>query len=232
MRTPLWFRFSVLASTALVVGSTAAAASQSDLSSKSPAAIAAVAKADSIARQYVDIAIHATIGKGSLTQDVRLAPTGGIEAFNFPATSATGTIEVVAGSLFVKGNAGFLTVQLNAAPASAAKWANKWISIPRSDANYAILSAGLSTSAGITSLIPTGKLSVKATTTRASVSCVPVTGTVSGTPTTLYVATASPHVIVAVSQSAANTQMTFSQYGKKFDLTAPKGATPFPATGI
>jgi hypothetical protein len=208
------------------------AATDSSLSGKSASQVIALAKADSVAKKYVQITVTATVASSKLTEVVALGPSFGTEVLTFPAASASGTVENINGALYVKGNAGFLEVQLNASKTLGAKWANKWISIPSSNSNYSNLIAGLTMSTGMSSLFPTSKLSIDKTTTWHGKSCVEIKGVSQGSQGSLYVSASSPHLVLGVTQVAASSSLMPAKYGVAFSVSTPTGVTPISATGI
>lgn len=208
------------------------AATSDSLTGKSAAQVIAIAKADSIAQKYVQITVKATVGASKLTEIVNLGPSFGTESLNFPTASATGTVENLHGSLYVRGSAGFLEVQLNAGKSAAAKWANKWISIPSSNSNYSNLISGLTMSTGMSSIFPTSKIALGKATNWHGKSCVQITGVSQGTQESLYVSTSSPHLVLSATQAAASSSLTPSKYAVAFTVSTPSSVTPISQTGM
>lgn len=126
MRTRLLLITALATATVCTTSISVSASTNSSLAGKSASQVIAIAKADTIAKKYVEITVSATVGASKLTEIVQLGPTFGTEYLDFPTASAKGNVENIDGKLFVKGNAGFLEVQLNATKTLAAKWANKW----------------------------------------------------------------------------------------------------------
>ena len=232
MRTRLILTAAVATITMSVTSLPLSGASSSSLSGKSAAQVISVSKTDTVARQYGQVVVSATLGKSKLTEVVTLGPSFGVETIDLPSLKASGSLVNVGGALYAKGNAGFLSVQLNASDAAAKKWAGKWIKVPGSDENYTTLAAGLTMSTGMSSIYPTSKLSLGKQTNWKGVSVVEVDGMNSGTKTKVFVAAASPHVIVAATQEAASTVMETSKYATPFSVAVPTGWTLLSATGI
>ena len=232
MRTRLLLITALATATVCTTSISVSASTNSSLAGKSASQIIAIAKADTIAKKYVEITVSATVGASKLTEIVQLGPTFGTEYLDFPTASAKGNVENIDGKLFVKGNAGFLEVQLNATKTLAAKWANKWISIPSSNSNYANLTAGLTMSAGISSIFPTSKISLGKTTSWKGKSCVEIKGESQGSQSSIYVSTSSPHLVLGATQVAASSKLTPAKYGVAFSVSTPSSVTPISATGI
>ncbi len=124
--------------------------------------------------------------------------------------------------------------------ADAQTYAGKWISIASSDAPYASITKAVTLASTLSELEPTGKLTLTATTTRASRPVVGVHGGLPGGVTkgttgsaTLYVSTSNPTVPVifnaqqTTSGAKESDVGTFSDWGKPLDLVAPTTSVAF-----
>ena len=154
---------------------------------------------------------------------------------------ATGVVRLVKGALFTKESNQIIRLQFGI---SDPKYANKWISIPRSSKHYVPFSSGLTFASMIAQVRPAGKLTESKVGTLHGVKVIAINGTANtelGLNTgseTLFVSDASPYLPVELAASGRSQGVpttlvvTFSHWGQPFTYAAPAGAILISSTNL
>jgi hypothetical protein len=189
------------------------------------------------------------------TTGVSVTITGNVSAFSGEQTivaralGRVGHVKVslVAGISYFKGDEPGLAVVMGLPQAVATKFAGQWIAVGQTDAAFASLSAGLTTSSVLSEIPLTGPLNLQGTTQKEGRSVLAVKGFDSGTPagTTktvkipvlLYLAKDGRHLPVLYTATRTldgkrQTESTsLSGWGKPVTVAAPVGALPVSSLG-
>ena len=154
---------------------------------------------------------------------------------------ATGRVILLKGRLFVKESAALLALQFTT---SDPKWANRWISIPASNAAYVPLSSGLTFSAMLSQVRPAGSLRKSKVGTINGVRVVAISGGANSElgltkgVATLFVSASAPFLPVELltggrSQGVPTSlTVSFSHWGERVVANVPGGATPITSTDL
>jgi len=142
----------------------------------------------------------------------------------------TVTVVLVAGKLFVKGDASILTSYLGLSQASANELGGQWFGIPKSSAYYAQVASGLTITTGMAEVTMTRSVTSGPTVTLDGVQANVVKGASVKTPLqpsfqeTLYISTARTPLPLEVTQRVQGSLGTivFSDWNEKIHVTAPK----------
>jgi hypothetical protein len=207
---------------------------------------------DLTASQIVNLSLTSAHAKGSCTN----VSVGKATGFTFGSSTdsgrldaqeeltinqATGVVRLVKGALFTKESNQIISLQFGI---SDPKYANRWISIPRSSKHYVPFSSGLTFISMIAQVRPTGKLTESKVGTLHGVKVIAVHGTANaelGLNTgaeTLFVSDTSPYLPVELAASGRSRGVpttlvvTFSQWGHPFTYAAPPGAIPISSTNL
>jgi hypothetical protein len=135
------------------------------------------------------------------------------------------TLRITGGNVYLMADTAFWTAQAGAAAAKL--FANKWVYTSLSDPNVGDLTNLFDTSqffSGITGKAP-GNLTTSGTANVNGQKAVVVKGSDSSGSGTMYVAaTGNPYILKVTTTGSANASLTFSNYNKPVNTTAPKGA--------
>jgi hypothetical protein len=144
--------------------------------------------------------------------------------------SNTMTAELIAGKLFVKGDAAILTSYLALSQANANELAGQWFGIPESSGYYSEIAQGLTLSTGMAEVTMTRSVTSAPGTTIAGTDVQVLKGKSVKSPLeasfneTLYCSTSKKPLPVEVTQSVQGSLGTilFSHWNEKVSLVAPK----------
>jgi hypothetical protein len=144
--------------------------------------------------------------------------------------SNTAVAELIAGTLYVKGDGTILTTYLGLTQATANELAGQWFRIPKSSDYYAQVAAGLTISTGMAEVTMTNSVKNSSAVTLDGVKVDVLQGMSVASAQqpsfkeTLYVSTAKRPLPVAVTQSVQGSVGTirFSRWNEKIRLVAPK----------
>jgi hypothetical protein len=154
---------------------------------------------------------------------------------------ATGVVRLVKGALFTKESQQIIRLQFGI---SDSKYANKWISIPRSSKHYVPFSSGLTFDSMIAQVRPSGKLTESKVGTLHGVKVIAINGSPNaelGLTTgaeTLFVSDTSPYLPVEIAASGRSQGVpttlvvTFSNWGRSVTYATPAGAIPISSTDL
>ena len=209
-----------------------------DLANKTPkqilsTAVAAATKSGSVHFQLLGKAAGKT---ETITGDS--SNTDGRETIS--AGAVTIQAEVIGNGAYVEGNSGGLQSQMGFSATNASTYAGKWISIASTDAPFSSITKAVSLAGTLGELKPSGKLTLTATTTKASQSVIGVHGGLPGGvakgttgSAVLYVSTAQPNVPIVfdVKETSGGTKEsdvgTFTKWGQPLHLVAPTNAVAY-----
>jgi hypothetical protein len=151
-------RIVILVFIAAALAATAAVA----LASQSPKALRASIVAAARAQRSVHWSATELIGGVALTTGTDAGKTEGVQHVTFIVgkEKAHSQIVVTGGVAYLRGDALGLRLNLSLTKTQAAKYANKWISIPKSDPAYAATAGGDTMSSVVDELAPHGKLNL------------------------------------------------------------------------
>lgn len=160
-------------------------------------------------------------GRSAGRQSVTLSGSG---------TSNTVVAELIAGALYVKGDAAILTSYLGLSQADANELAGQWFGIPKSSGLYAEVAQGLTISSALAEVTMTSSVTTSSAVTLAGERVDVLKGTSvksSLEPSfkeSLYLSIATKPLPVEVTQSVKGSQGTivFSHWNEKIALVAPK----------
>jgi hypothetical protein len=154
--------------------------------------------------------------------------------------------ELIGKVVYIEGNSGGLENEMGFSSSEASTYAGKWIAISPTDSPYSSITETVTLPDALTELEPEGHLTLTSATTRSGRPAVGVRGGLPNTSSAsvkgsvvIYVSTASPTVALAFSGQATSSGVketdkgTFTNWGKRLNLTAPTGAVAFsslPAT--
>ena len=144
--------------------------------------------------------------------------------------SNTAVAELIAGTLYVKGDGTMLTTYLGLTQADANELAGQWFRIPKSSGYYAQVGAGLTISTGMAEVTLTNSVKNSSVATLDGVKVEVLKGSSVASAQepsfkeTLYISTAKRPLPVEVTQSVQGSVGTirFSRWNEKFELVAPK----------
>lgn len=151
-------------------------------------------------------------------------------------TEAGGHMEVVliGTALFLKADSVALTAAFSLSAAEAGQYAERWISMPPSDAGYANVAEGVTVASALNEVALGGPISIGSRTEVDGTAVVGLSGQGLGPngtaiPETLYVSTAANPLPVEVTEAASDGSIlkaTFSQWGVPVAIAAPGAAIP------
>ena len=228
----------ILGATGLLPFAGPASASPASLAGLAPAAVVSLAMA--AARHEgscLDVSKGAAVG---YTFDAT-TQSGSDEAHQeMSFNSSRGTAVLIKGKFYIRESATLISLQFGK---NDPQWANKWISIPRSSADYHSLATGLVFSSMISQVPPVAPLRT-ATTTLEGHRVVAVLGTANAElgltkgVETLFVSATAPFLPVQL-RASGRTQgvpttlvVSFSHWGQHYSFTTPAGATPLASTTL
>jgi hypothetical protein len=143
----------------------------------------------------------------------------------------------VGGAVYVEGNAAGLGSAMGLSSATASKYADKWISVQKTDSVYSAIVDSVSLDKTLSALAPTGKLTLTAPLTVGGRQAIGVhgglpQGTQSGVTgsETIYVASTDPTVPLEFKGTASTgvTDVgTFSHWGETLHLSVPSPTVPY-----
>jgi hypothetical protein len=230
--------FVCLALVSAACGSTTGAGASNALAHKTPKAVLASAVAAAKASGSFHYELTAKVSSSSQSIVGDASTTEGRQ------TISEGTLkiqaELIRKMVYIEGNVGGLEDQMGFSSSAASTYAGKWISIAPTDAPYASVTDAVTLPSALTELEPTGHLSLTPATTEAGRPAIGVRGALpesasSGVKGTivLYVSTAHPTVALAFNGQATSSGTkesdsgTFTDWGKRLDLTAPADSVAF-----
>jgi hypothetical protein len=138
--------------------------------------------------------------------------------------------ELIAGALYVKGDATILTTYLALSQETANELAGQWFGIPKSSGYYAQVAQGLTISTGMAEVTMTPSVTSSPAVTLAGVKVAVLKGTSvksaleASFKETLYLTTANKPLPVEVTRSVQGSlgKIVFSHWNEKIALVAPK----------
>ena len=155
--------------------------------------------------------------------------------------SSRGTAVLIKGRLYIRESATLISLQFGR---SDPQWANRWVYIPSSSADYHSLATGLVFSSMISQVPPAPPLRATAVETLDGHKVVAVIGTANAElgltkgVETLFVSATSPFLPVQL-RASGRTQgvpttlvVTFSHWGQRYRFATPSGATPLASTTL
>jgi hypothetical protein len=158
--------------------------------------------------------------------------SGGRQTVTLTNEGKSNTIiaELIAGALYVKGDATILTTYLGLSQATANQLAGQWFGIPQSSGYYAQVAQGLTISTGMAEVTMTRSVTSSPAVTIAGVKVTVLKGMSvksaleASFKETLYFTTAKKPLPVEVTQSVQGSlgKIVFSHWNEKIDLVAPK----------
>jgi hypothetical protein len=188
--------------------------------------------ADANAELWVRVTTTATMSGMRIVQITDAGRTAGRQTVTLSGSGKSNSViaELIAGKLYVKGDASILTNYLGLSQATANELAGQWFGIPKSSGYYAEIASGLTISSGMSEVTMTHAVTSapQVTIAGAKVSVVKGTSVKSALEPsfkeTLYYSTAKKPLPVKVTQSVQGSLGTivFSNWNEKFDLVAPK----------
>jgi hypothetical protein len=209
-----------------------AAAALAPARAESPTAILNAATASALAKGSVRVTVHFFSGKvtGELVQDSAAQVAEQTVAIGKERIS----IVLIGGTAYFVGNTQGLTKYFGLTSALATSMAGRWISVSPSDSGYQSVTAGLSLSAALKEVRPTGSIKEgkRKTVNRQPSVSIAGTGSADSAATTLFIAAAGkPLPIEAVSTSTIGETtsgeiVTFSRWGEKVAPPQPSDAVP------
>ena len=155
--------------------------------------------------------------------------------------TSTGKVLLIKGHLYIYESAPLIALQFSKPDP---KWANKWISIPRTDKAYIPFSSGMLFSSMISQVPPAGVLKKGKIGTLNGVRVIAITGTANAelgltkSKETLFVSANAPYLpveLLAAGRSqgvVTSLTVNFSHWGQRFTYQAPRGVTPISSTNL
>jgi hypothetical protein len=208
---------------------------------KPPAQLLAAVLAAGDAQRSVHYVTTASYGGADIRQVGDAGITRGIQRMAFRKGARTGhvTVIVAAHTAYVRGDAFTLVNYMGFKSAPAAKYADRWVSIPPTDADYSTVAAAVTLHSTLHQLKLSAALSTTPQTTLDGQQVVGIKGRYTGAggrtaSAILYVrATGSPlPVQETVRVGAARFAVTFSNWNQSMSVSAPTGAVPIATTGL
>lgn len=204
--------------------SSATSAGQAD----APNALVAQADANAKAQGRVHLDVLSKGGGSSATITQDSGPAGGTQEVK------TGPVDAkalsVGGTAYIEGNSDAVSKYFQFPSADVSKLANKWISIAKSDSEYAQVANGLDFSGALAEIGLKGSLTETGKTSKDGQSVIGISGTASSSDTggakaTLYVSTGATPLPVEfdAANSTDSEQIVLSKWGVSFSLPKPTG---------
>jgi hypothetical protein len=227
MKIRIWL--SVLVTTAIV----AAVSTPSGATSKStPYELMRTVVTDANAELSVRVTTTASMSGMRIVQVTDAGRSAGRQTVTLSGAGKSNTViaELIAGKLYVKGDATILTAYLGLSQATANELAGSWFGIPKSNGYYAQVAQGLTVSTGMAEVTMTTSVTSEPAVTLAGVKVNVLKGTSVKSALEpsfrekLYFSTAKKPLPVEVTQSVQGSLGTilFSHWNEKIELVAPK----------
>lgn len=188
--------------------------------------------ADAAAESSVRVTATATTSSQRVTQVTDAGASAGRQTITLTRQgySNTVTAELIAGKLYVKGDATILVTYMGFSKSVANELANSWFEITKRSSYFAQVAQGLTISTGMAEVTMTKTVSAGSPSTLSGVKVDVLKGTSvksaleSAYPETMYFSTTSKPLPVEVTQLVSGHLGTlkFSQWNEKISLTAPK----------
>jgi hypothetical protein len=231
-RKPPWLIAVTVTCFAFSALATSAASAAGQGRSKSPGQVLKAAIASGTEKGSVRVTVHFFSGKttGELVQDSARQTAKQTVAIGKERIS----IVLRHDTAYFAGNSQGLTKYFGLSKAVAAELSGRWISISPTDSGFQSVTAGLTLSAALKEVTPTGTVTrgKKKTVNRQPTVSVLGTGSAGGTRTTLFVATrGKPLPVEAVASTGAGSTasgeiVTFSRWGEKVTTPTPSNSIP------
>lgn len=201
-------------------------------SNRTPYAQMQAVLSDANAESSVRVTTTATMSGMRIVQVTDAGRTSGRQSITLSQGGKSNTIlaELVAGALYVKGNADILTTYLALSQANANELAGQWFGIPKSSGYYAQIAEGLTISTGLAEVTMTLTVKTGPAATVAGVKVDVLKGTsvksavAPSFAETMYYSTAKRPLPVEVTQSVQGSigKLLFSNWDEKVVVVAPK----------
>lgn len=202
--------------------------------SLSPRALVASSIAAARAQRSVHYVSSASLGDLHLSQIGDVGRTRGMQRITYRKGAQTGhvTVLVVAGTAFVRGDAFTLRGYMGFKPASAAKYAGRWIRVPHADRAYASYAADVTLLSTVEELRISPPFMKVPDTTIGRSSVHGVEGKLNRQVATLYMQARGLPLPVAesFSQGAARGGVVLGKWNEPVHVAVPRAAVPIAQT--
>jgi hypothetical protein len=210
------------------------------LSASSPVTLLAKILATARAQRSVHYVSTAHLGTIRVVQVADVAATKGIQRITFTNANATGRVTVIVSgkSAYIRGDSFVLVNYMGFKRAASAKYANRWVSIPRGDRAFSSVAADVTLPSTIDSLVGRGRPTAAPSTTVDGQRVVGVQwrARVGGKPVSVRLYARASRTPLPVEQRAtrgtATISVMFSRWNETVPVTAPKSAVPIAGTGL
>lgn len=187
---------------------------------------------DAEAKQSVHLTAHASISGKRFVQVTDAGRSVGRQTntLTISGQSNTVVVELVAGILYVKGDATILTTFMGLSQSTSKQLANKWFMIKPSNSDYGVVALGLTVDSAITQILMTRSVAAKPATTLSGVKVDVLKGVTIATTLeplsgeTLYFTAAKDPLPVEATQTYQGSFGTilFSHWNETIHIVAPK----------
>jgi hypothetical protein len=221
-------RLCPLAAVLIVLGASTTAGA----SAPNPYALMRLVVADANRQQSVRVTTTAKMSGMKILEITDAGRSEGRQTITLTNNGKSNTMisELIAGKLFVKGDAAILTSYLALSQANANEFAGQWFGIPRGNTYYAEIAQGLTVSTGMAEVTMTSAVRSGPNTTINGRSVEVLTGNSvkssleASFKESMYFTGSTSPLPVEVTQSVQGSVGTiaFSHWNEKIDLVAPK----------